>query len=90
MIRRSLVCTLGIAVIAITVAVGAVGAPSSTLVIRPGVSIGKIRLGMTLAQVKGVLGRPQLVSRREERGFGIRYVEYQWAYASWSVGFSGS
>ncbi len=76
--------------IALMVAAGsALGSSSSTLVIRPGVSIGKIRLGMTLAQVKGVLGRPRLVSRREERGFGLGYVEYQWGYASWRVGFSG-
>ena len=88
LIRRSLVGTVGIAVIAIA-AGAALGSPSSSLVIRPGVSIGKARLGMTLAQVKGVLGRPRLVIRREDRGFGVGYVEYQWADASWRVGFSG-
>jgi hypothetical protein len=88
LIRRSL-ATLG-AVTAITVAAGSAdGSSSSALVIRPGVSIGQIRIGMTLTQVKRTLGRPYLVSRHEERGFGIRYVEYQWASASWRVGFLG-
>jgi hypothetical protein len=58
-------------------------------VIRPGVSIGAVRLGMTLPQVRRALGPPTIVVRRESRGFGIRYVEYQWAYGTWRVGLRG-
>lgn len=80
-----------ISTIAIGMAVaGSAGAsPSSTLVIRPGVSIGKIRLGMTIPEATRVLGRARIVGRRETRGFGIRYVEFQWNYASWRIGFRG-
>ena len=90
MVGRWLAGTIGIALAASAIAAGsAVGSSSSTLVIRPGVSIGKVRLGMTLPQVRRVLGPPETVSRRESRGFGFRYVEYQWHYGTWRVGFRG-
>ena len=44
---------------------------------------------MTLREATRALGRPQTVSRRERIGFGIRYVEYQWRFAGWRVGFRG-
>jgi hypothetical protein len=64
-------------------------APSSTRLIRLGVGIGKIRLGMTYAEVRRALGRPQLVNRRQDRGFGNRYIEYLWNYDEWRVGLLG-
>jgi hypothetical protein len=53
------------------------------------VGIGGIRLGMSLADVVDVLGRPTLVNRRRDYGFGSRYIEYDWGYARWTVGFAG-
>jgi hypothetical protein len=44
--------------------------------IRPGVGIGKIRLGMTEAQVRRALGRP-FASRSKREGFGRLRVELQ-------------
>jgi hypothetical protein len=76
-------------VAAAVAAAPAATAPSATQVIRPGVAIGKVRLGMSFAQVRRALGRPQLVNRREERGFGRRYVEYLWNYGDWRIGLAG-
>jgi len=61
-------------------------APTRDALIRPGQSIGKIKLGMTLGQVRRTLGRTNVVARRIEYAFGGEYVELQWG-ASWSVGF---
>jgi hypothetical protein len=55
--------------------------------IRPHQGIGRLTLGMTLTEVKRVLGRPMLVNRRVNRGFGRVYVEYAWDYGFWIVGF---
>jgi hypothetical protein len=55
----------------------------------PGQQIGKVRLGMTLPQVKTVLGKPTVVNKNQRTGFG-RYVEYDWGWGNWTVGFSGT
>ncbi len=47
-----------------SVAGAARAAPHSTLLIRPAQSIGKIRLAMTDAQLRRVMGRPRVVIRR--------------------------
>jgi hypothetical protein len=65
------------------------GSPSSAQVIRLGVGIGPVRLGMSYAEVRRALGRPQIVNRRQNRGFGNRYVEYLWGYGDWRVGLLG-
>jgi hypothetical protein len=66
-----------------TLALFAVPSASATeSTIYPGVGIGKLKLGMTVKQVKKVLGRPQLVNERKGA-----YVEYAWAFGSWTVGF---
>jgi hypothetical protein len=57
-------------------AVPAVAAPERDALIRPGVGIGKVRLGMTEAQVRRALGRPFAV-RRRSAGFGRVRVELQ-------------
>jgi hypothetical protein len=54
--------------------------------IYPGVGIGKVKLGMTLAQVKHVLGSDAIVNDRETIG-GTPYVELGWNFSEWSVGF---
>lgn len=61
--------------------------PARDALFRPGAAIGEVRLGMTLAQVRRALGRPQFVNRRARLGFGRVYVEYAWAYGEWVVGF---
>ena len=72
----------------VTAAAGsAAGATQRDALVRPGVSIGKIRLGMTFVEVRRGLGRPMFVNRRERLGFGRVYVEYAWSYAEWLVGF---
>jgi hypothetical protein len=55
--------------------------------IVPGQAIGKVRIGMTLKQVKAVLGQPEAVIRRERRGFARTWVEYSWNFTSWRVAF---
>lgn len=80
---------LVLAVVVAAAAVTAHGARQRDALVRPGVGIGKIRLGMTPAQVFRALGRTQVVNRRIRYGFGTRYVEYGWDYTSWSVGFTG-
>ena len=75
-------------IIAALAAAPATAAPERAMVIVPGQQIGKIRIGMPLAQVRAVLGRPTLMNRRLRVGF-TRYVEYDWGYGRWTVGFSG-
>jgi hypothetical protein len=52
------------------------------LTIHPGVGIGKVRLGMTKAQVERVLGRDRIVNERDGA-----YSEFGWDYGTFSVGF---
>ena len=87
---RNVIAVLAVAIAAVVVCGASGGAPARTELIRPGVRIGKVGLGMTTVRVRRILGRSSIVSRREERGFGRRYVEYQWDLASWSVGFLGA
>jgi hypothetical protein len=44
---------------------------------------------MTEAQVRRALGPHRTVARRRDLGFGQRYIERQWGYGEWSVGFQG-
>lgn len=87
-------CTVGLGVVgaALIVAAGGAGAPTSAAEdasIRPGLGIGGVRLGMTQAQVRAALGKPAAVVRRERRGFGSEYVEFEWNLAAWTVAFAG-
>lgn len=68
----------------------AAGAPARDALVQPGRGIGKLRLGMTQAEVTRVLGRPTYVADSRRLGFGQRYVELQWGYAEWSVGLQGA
>ena len=65
------------------------GASQATALIRPGVGIGKVRLGMTQAQVRRALGRHTVVNVRERR-FGLTYLELAYDYSAYTVGFFGA
>ena len=65
----------------------AVGASATESTIYPGVGIGKVRLGMTAAQVKKALGRDALVNGRVTIG-GTQYTELAWNFATWTVAFA--
>jgi hypothetical protein len=74
-----------LAVIALAgIVVAGASAIESTIV--PGVGIGKVRLGMTRAQVEGILGKDAIVNDRAMVG-NTSYVELGWDYSSWSIGF---
>lgn len=66
----------------------AAAAPSAALVIRPGVGIAKVRLGMTEAQVRRAMGRPRLVYTRPA-AFGLRSVELEYGLANYTVRLFG-
>jgi hypothetical protein len=68
---------------AIVTAGGAAGARSATAVIRPGVGIGPIRLGMSSAQVRRALGRPAY-ARGSRAGFDRLLIEYSY----WPDGYT--
>jgi hypothetical protein len=71
------------------VAGNASAAPARDALIRPGVGIGEIRVGMTFAQVRRALGRPETVMRQRPYGFGGRYAEYAWNGTDWIVAVAG-
>jgi hypothetical protein len=64
-------------------AASAAAAPAHDMVIRPAVGIGKVRLGMSLADVRRVWGSPQAVTR------GQRTVELQYDFAAYVVTLAG-
>jgi hypothetical protein len=83
--RLSLVARrLALLLVALAAAASAGSASGSSLLIRHGVGIGKVRLGMTEAQVRGALGRPTAVIRRST-GFGGARLELQFDEASYAV-----
>jgi hypothetical protein len=57
--------------------------------VRHGAGIGKLRLGMTYAQVRRILGGPQTVDKRERLRDGRRYLQFSWDFGWWTVGFLG-
>lgn len=74
--------------LALALAVSAAAAPSHDLVIRPGVGIGKVRLGMRLEQVRSAWGEPQAVTSRRS-GRGARTIELQYDFAAYVVTLNG-
>jgi hypothetical protein len=63
-------------------AVAAGTASASELTIYPGVGVGKVKLGMTRAQVLRVLGKDYIVNGRTGDA-----TELAWDYGSWTVTF---
>jgi hypothetical protein len=83
-IRRSFVSATLAAAAIVMAGVGVAFATEST--IFPGVGIGKVKLGMTAAQVKKTLGRDYVVNS-SRRVNGKRYVEYGWDFSRWTTTF---
>jgi hypothetical protein len=75
-------------VVAALAAAEASAAPESNLRIRPGIGIGKLRLGMTETQVRRAMGRPRFVVRHQG-SFGLRTIEYQYGFADYTVRLAG-
>jgi hypothetical protein len=75
------------AVLAFAPAALAADAPHVQERIVPGASIGKVTIGMSLKQVRAVLGAPESVIRRERRSLTRTWVEYSWNFTSWRVAF---
>jgi hypothetical protein len=84
---KRLVVAAAVAVSAALTASGATGTPARDALVRPGLAVGKVRLGMSFAEVRRAVGRPQLVNRQLRVGFGRTYVEYAWDYGELTVGF---
>jgi len=81
---------LTVAAVSIVAVASATAASSRDALIRPGVGIGEVRVGMTFAQVRQALGRPQVVLKQRRFGFGSRYAEYAWNGTDWIVAVVGS
>ena len=77
-----------LALVALTAA-GASAGPEGDKRIRHGAGIGRVKLGMTYAEVRRILGGPDTVDRRERLSRGRRYLEFSWDYGWWTVGFMG-
>jgi hypothetical protein len=84
-----LVASVASSVVLVATVGSADAARSRTALVRPGIGIGKVWLGMSVAQVRRALGPAQLVNRRVRVGFGRSYVEYAWDNGWWLVGFQG-
>jgi hypothetical protein len=78
---------VGLAVALLTAA-SAGASPSQQRLIRPAIGIGKLRLGMTEAEVRRTMGRPRFVVSRRA-AFGFRSVEYQYGLADYTVRLFG-
>jgi hypothetical protein len=73
-----------VAVVTVLGLAGVAFASEST--VYPGVGIGKVRLGMTATQVKRAMGGDFIVNHTETVD-SVRYVEYAWDFAHWTVTF---
>jgi hypothetical protein len=82
---RSL-AALAFVALALTTSAGA--STQRDALIRPGVGIGKIRLGMTLAQVRAAWGRPQAQTIETLARVG-RTIELQYDFAAYTVTLTG-
>ena len=80
------VATLGC--VALALVASASGSTQRDALIRPGVGIGKVRLGMTLAQVRAAWGRPQAFTIRTQKRGG-RILELQYDFAAYTVSLAG-
>jgi hypothetical protein len=75
-----------LAVCGLTALLFAAPASADEEVVRHGLAIGKVRLGMSVAEVRRLLGPPRSTTR-ELRGRNV-YVESDWDYGWWTVGFA--
>jgi hypothetical protein len=72
-----LVASVALAV-ALLVAPSAASAPERDALIRPGIGIGKVSLGMTQPQLRRAMGRAHDTGFSEQRPFGRRFLELVW------------
>jgi hypothetical protein len=82
---------VALGVLACLAGLGAVQAHARSgadLRIDPGRSIGKVRLGMTEAEVRRAMGKPRFVVRRPA-AFGLQALEYQYGLAAYTVRLLG-
>lgn len=77
-----------VAVVMVATALPAGAAVSRDALIRPGIGIGKVRLGMTPAQLRAAMGRPLAVLPRDA-SFGRQAVEWQYGYGAYTVRLEG-
>ena len=78
----------GVCVVAVAAGLSlTAGAAATESTITPGVGIGKVKLGMTAAQVKRDLGADYLANGTKTIA-GKRYVEYGWNFSHWVVTFA--
>lgn len=92
-VRWVVVVTAALAAVGLLPAGGTAKSERSA-VVRPGVAVGNVQLGMTLEQVRRALGgAPRSVIRRTNFGSEGRYVEHGWEFDgprtiyTWTVGF---
>jgi hypothetical protein len=89
--RSAPVIRLLCAGVALTAALAttAAAAPGDDKRVRHGLGIGRVKLGMTYAEVRRILGGPQTVDTRERLRDGRRYLQFSWDLGWWTVGFLG-
>jgi hypothetical protein len=85
---RLLSSGLVVAASAALLAAAAGAGTEADLRIRLGQGIGKLRLGMSEAEVRRAMGRPRAIVRLRA-DFGILTVEYQYGLAAYAVRLSG-
>jgi hypothetical protein len=82
-----------VAIVTAAVVAAPAGATSTRdALIRPGIGIGKLRLGMTLAQARAALTQPLLLTKQRRFGGFQRYkwfTEFRTRDAEWIVSFYG-
>lgn len=88
------VLPVGVAVIALVLTLTAGGAataaPTRDALVRPGVGIGQLRLGMTLRESVQALRRPIVFERaRVFPREGVRYLQYRTNDGLWRIGLLG-
>ena len=90
-VRTAACACISVAVAALAASAGGpAGAASETSrVIRPGLGIGKLRLGMTEGEVRRAMGRSWAVVPLRA-GFGLRSVEFQYDLAAYTVRLVGA
>lgn len=82
-------CTLAaVGCVALALAASAGASTQRDTLIRPGIGIGKVRLGMTLAQVRAAWGRPQAVTI-EPHMRGGRTIHLQYDFGAYEATLSG-
>lgn len=83
---------VGIIVIALVVAPAAGSSETAETLIRPGIGIGKLELGMSLKEARKALGQPLVVydAPRGVAGGSLRLIQYESDNALWRIELLGA